>query len=314
MAHYLVRRLVAMVPLLLIVAVVAFGLIYLVPGDPAVVVAGESATPQRIEEVRADLGLDGTFIEQFGSWFSDVLHGDLGTSLFNDVPVADQIRARLPATLSLIGFGLVLALVVGIPAGVIAGLRQGTWVDRSMTTLATVGLAVPAFWLAAMLLLFFAVDRQLLPATGYVPLTDDPYQWFRHMLLPGLAIGAASAAEVARQTRSGVVAVAGEDYIRTSRSMGLSRRSIAGKHILKNAGVPIVTVVGLQVGRIIGASLVVEQMFAIPGLGQLTVSAVLNRDIPTIQGVVLVIAFIVLLANLLVDVSYIYFNPKLRDL
>ncbi|MBV1893793.1 MAG: ABC transporter permease, partial [Ilumatobacteraceae bacterium] len=207
MLHYLIRRLLGVIPLLLIVAVMAFGLIYLVPGDPAVAVAGESATPERVEQVRAELGLDGNFIEQFRSWASDLLHGDLGTSLFNDIPVWDQIEARLPATMSLVGFGLVLALLVGIPIGVIAGLRQGTWVDRLLTVFATAGIAMPAFWLATLLILFFAVDRHLLPATGYVPFSESPWEWFRHMLLPGLAIGAASAAEVARQTRSGVVSV-----------------------------------------------------------------------------------------------------------
>ncbi|MGK2886993.1 MAG: ABC transporter permease [Rhodococcus sp. (in: high G+C Gram-positive bacteria)] len=313
MFRYLIRRLLAVIPLLLIVAVMAFGLIYLVPGDPAVAGAGENATPERVEEVRAELGLDGSFIEQFGSWAADLLQGDLGTSLFSDIPVWDQIEARLPATMSLVVFGLVLAVLVGIPLGLIAGLRQGSWVDRVLTVLATAGIAIPAFWLATLLILFFAVDRHLLPATGYIPFGESPWEWFRHMLLPGLAIGAASAAEVARQTRSGVVSIVGQDYIRTSRAMGLSRRSIAGKHVLKNAGVPIVTVVGLQVGRIIGAGLVVEQMFAIPGLGQLTVAAVQSRDIPTIQGVVLVIASIVLFTNLLVDVSYAFFSPKLRS-
>jgi len=163
--RYLIRRLLAVIPLLLIVAVMAFGLIYLVPGDPAVAGAGENATPERVEEVRAELGLDGSFIEQFGSWAADLLQGDLGTSLFSDIPVWDQIEARLPATMSLVVFGLVLAVLVGIPLGLIAGLRHGSWVDRVLTVLATAGIAIPAFWLATLLILFFAVDRHLRPAT-----------------------------------------------------------------------------------------------------------------------------------------------------
>lgn len=313
MLAYIGRRLLAVVPLLFIVAVIAFGLVYLTPGDAAVAVAGESATPERIAEVRDQLGLDDPFHEQFGRWVADAARLDFGTSLFNDIPVMEQISARLWPSLALVLFGLVIALVVGIPAGVVAGLRRGSLTDRVLTTLTTAGIAMPAFWLATILLIVFAVDRQLLPATGYVEFGEDPVEWFRHLLLPGIAIGAASAADVARQTRSGVIDVASLDFVRTSRAMGLGRRSIVFRHILKNAGVPIVTVVGLQVGRILGAGVVVEQMFAIPGLGQLTVQAVQSRDIPLIQAVVVVIGVIVLVANLLVDASYAYFNPKLRE-
>lgn len=313
MLAYIGRRLLAVVPLLFIVAVIAFGLVYLTPGDAAVAVAGESATPERIAAIREQLGLDDPFHEQFGRWVAEAVRGDFGTSLFNDIPVMEQITARLWPSLALVLFGLVIALVVGIPAGVVAGLRRGSLTDRMLTTLTTAGIAMPAFWLATILLIIFAVDRQLLPATGYVELGEDPVEWFRHLLLPGIAIGAASAAEVARQTRSGVIDVASLDFVRTSRAMGLRRRSIVFRHILKNAGVPIVTVVGLQVGRILGAGVVVEQMFAIPGVGQLTVQAVQSRDIPLIQAIVVVIGVIVLVSNLLVDASYAYFNPKLRE-
>jgi peptide/nickel transport system permease protein len=310
---YIGRRLLAVVPLVFIVAVIAFGLVYLTPGDAAVAVAGESATPERVAEIRDQLGVDDPFHEQFGRWMADAVRGDFGTSLFNDIPVMEQITARLWPSLALVLFGLVIALVVGIPAGVIAGLRRGSLTDRVVTTLTTGGIAMPAFWLATILLIIFAVDRQLLPATGYVEFSEDPVEWFRHLLLPGIAIAAASAAEVARQTRSGVIDVASLDFVRTSRAMGLRRQSIVFRHILKNAGVPIITVVGLQVGRILGAGVVVEQMFAIPGLGQLTVQAVQSRDIPLIQAVVVVIGVIVLVSNLLVDASYAYFNPKLRE-
>lgn len=296
-----------------VVAVIAFGLVYLTPGDAAVAVAGESATPERIADVRDQLGLDDPFYEQFGRWVGDAVRGDFGTSLFSDIPVMEQISARLWPSLALVLFGLVVALLVGIPAGVIAGLRRGSLTDRVVTTLTTAGIAMPAFWLATILLIIFAVDRQLLPATGYVEFGEDPVEWFRHLLLPGIAIGAASAAEVARQTRSGVIDVASLDFVRTSRAMGLRRQSIVFRHILKNAGVPIVTIVGLQVGRILGAGVVVEQMFAIPGLGQLTVQAVQSRDIPQIQAIVVVVGVIVLVSNLLVDASYAYFNPKLRE-
>lgn len=312
MLLYVTRRVFAVVPLLVIVAAVAFGLVFLTPGDAAVAVAGESATPERIEEIRQELGLDEALHVQFGRWASGAVRGDFGNSLYSDIPVMEQIAARVGPSFALVVFGLAFALVLGIPAGLVAGLRRGSVVDRAVTTLTTAGIAMPAFWLATILLIVFSVDRNVLPATGYVPFFEDPAESLRHLLLPALAIGAASAAEIARQTRSGVIDVADQDFIRTSRAMGLSHWSVVFKHILKNAGIPIVTVVGLQVGRILGAGVVVEQMFAIPGLGQLTVQAVQSRDMPQVQALVVVIAGIVLVANLVVDASYAFFNPKLR--
>jgi len=301
-----------MVLLLGFVALGAFGLTYLTPGDAAVTVAGEGATPERIEEVRATLGLDRPLVEQFGSWASSALRGELGESLVNRIDVTSLIGARFGATMSLVISGLFVAVVVGVPAGLLAGSRPGTLVDRAVTALTSLGIALPAFWLASLLLIVFSIDRGWFPAIGYTALNDDPADWLRHMVLPGLAIGAASAAEVARQTRASVADVVGQDYIRTSRSLGLRPRSIFGKHVLKNAAIPIATVCGLQVGRILAAGVVVEQMFAIPGLGQLAIGAVRTRDLPTIQGIVVVTALFVLMTNLLVDLSYAWLNPRLR--
>ncbi|WP_019631444.1 ABC transporter permease [Actinomadura atramentaria] len=312
MPAHLLRRLAAAVPLLAVIAVGTFSLTFLIPGDTAATVAGEGATPQRIEEVRHRLGLDASPPVQFARWAGDALHGDFGTSTAHGVAVTHLIGERLGTTLSLVGFGLVVAVAVGVPAGLAAGLRAGRPLDRIVTAITTLGIAVPAFWLAALLIAAFAVRTRLFPATGYVPLTDDPAGWLRSMVLPGLAIGAASAADVARQTRAAVADTAGLDHVRTSRALGLTRRSIAFRHVLRNSGIPIVTVAGVQVERLLGAAVVVELMFAMPGLGQLSLDAVRAHDIPTIQGIVLVTAVLIIVANLLVDLTYGWFDPRLR--
>ncbi|MQA96937.1 MAG: ABC transporter permease subunit [Streptosporangiales bacterium] len=312
MAGYAVRRLLTAVPLLALIGFGAFMLTFMIPGDVAATIAGESATPQRIEEVRRQLGLDDSALTQFGRWAGGVLQGDLGTSMIHRIAVTQMIGERLGVTVSLVAFGLLIAVLVGVPAGLVAGLRPGRWTDRLVTVLTTLGLAVPAFWLATILIIVFAINLGMLPATGFVPITENPLRWLESMILPGLAIGAASAADVARQSRSAVAETVGRDHVRTSRAMGLRPRSVVGRHVLKNSGIPIVTVASLQVERLLGAAVVVELMFAMPGLGQLTVSAVRARDIPTIQGVVLTIAVVVILVNLLVDLSYAWFNPRLR--
>lgn len=312
MLRYAAYRFLALVPLILIVALAAFSLSFLTPGDAAATVAGEGATVEQVAEVRHELGLDRPVVNQFGDWVSNLVRGDLGRSVVNDVDVSTLVGARLGATLSLVLAGMFVAMVIGIPAGLLAGMRPRSLVDRVLTTLTTLGIAVPAFWLGTILIVTFALKRQLLPAGGYVPFLDDPVGWLRCMVLPAIAIGAASAAELARQTRSAVTEVAGLDHVRTSRSMGVRDRRVLGIHVLRNSAIEIVTVLGLQVSRLIAAAVIVEQMFAIPGLGQLTVVAVRTRDLPTVQGVVIVTAFIVLFANVLVDLSYALINPRLR--
>ncbi|GAC1386350.1 MAG: ABC transporter permease [Acidimicrobiales bacterium] len=305
------RRLLVSIPLLAVVSLLVFSLILLVPGDPAIALAGENPSPAQIAAVRQRLGLNDPFFVQFWHWLSGVLHGDLGTSLLSSQTVASSITARLPATLSLALLALVLAAVAGLLVGAIAGLRPGTWIDRVATLGASFGVAVPYFWVGMILVLVFAIDRHLLPAVGYIPLTHDPVQWFRHLILPASALALAPAAVVARQTRASLATVMSEDYVRTARAKGLAPWVIVGKHALKNAALPVITTFGLEANRLIGGTVVIEQLFALPGIGQLAFQSVFNRDFPVVQGVVLVAAAMVLLVNIIVDVSYRYFNPKI---
>lgn len=312
MGRLVVRRLLSLVPLLFVVSVLVFGLIVLLPGDRARAIAGDDATPEQVAQVRHSLGLDRPLAVQYGRWVNGVAHGDLGTSVFVNYKVADALRSRAPVTISLVGAGLLMALAVGVPLGALAGSRPGSRLDKVVTLGAAGGVALPNFWLALLLLLLFTSVLPWLPATGYVGLATSPVEWLRHLLLPALTLGAAGAAEIVFQTRASVQNVLQQDYIRTLQATGLPRRSVVGKHAVKNAMVPVVTVAGLQVSRLFGFSVIVERIFGLPGIGSLAVEAVFKRDVPVIQGVVLAVTVAVLLTNLLVDLSYGYFNPKVR--
>lgn len=307
------RRLLVSVPLLLVVSFLVFSLIVLVPGDPAVALAGPNPGPEQIAVVRESLGLNDPFLVQYWRWLAAALHGDLGVSLFTSQTVWSAITSRLPTTLSLAGFALVLAIVLGVAVGSIAGLRPGTWIDRVATTTASVGVAVPYFWVGMILVLLLSIDHSVLPAVGYVPLTTDPVEWLKHLVLPGTALALAPAAVIARQTRASVAQVMTEDYVRTAKAKGLAPLRVVGKHALKNAALPVVTVFGIEANRLIGGTVVIEQLFALPGIGQLAYQGVFSRDFPVVQGVVLVAALMVLLINIFVDVSYGYFNPRIRQ-
>lgn len=307
------RRLLVSVPLLLVVSFLVFSLIVLVPGDPAVALAGPNPGPEQIAAVRESLGLNDPFLVQYWRWLTAALHGDLGVSLFTSQTVWSAITSRLPTTLSLAGFALVLAIVLGVAVGSIAGLRPGTWIDRVATTTASVGVAVPYFWVGMILVLLLSIDHSVLPAVGYVPLTTDPVEWLKHLVLPGTALALAPAAVIARQTRASVAQVMTEDYVRTAKAKGLAPLRVVGKHALKNAALPVVTVFGIEANRLIGGTVVIEQLFALPGIGQLAYQGVFSRDFPVVQGVVLVAALMVLLINIFVDVSYGYFNPRIRQ-
>lgn len=312
MLRLVVRRLLAVIPLLVLVTFMAYGIVLLVPGDPAITIAGENATPEQVEATRERLGLNDPFVVQYGRWVGDAVQGDLGSSLFASRPVRQAIFERLPITLALTFSALLLAVVVAVPAGILAAMRKGTWLDRATTVSATLGVAMPNFWLGLVLVLVFAIYNPWLPATGYAAFSDGVWDWARHMFLPAIALGAAASAEVTRQLRSAVIDVLNQDYVRTARAKGLRGPKVVGKHVLKNAAVPVVTVLGLQVTRLLGGAVIVEQVFAIPGLGQLAVFAVFNRDIPMILGVVVVAALVAIVVNLMVDLSYGWFNPKVR--
>lgn len=306
------RRILLLIPLLLIVSIVVFGLLLIVPGDPVSVILGDRATPDQIREARANLRLDDPVYIRYLRWLGGVVRGDLGTSIFSSYPVRQAIIDRLPVTLSLVGVALVVAIGTGLPIGVIAGSRPGSLLDRFLTIGTSAGVAMPNFWLGLILVLVFALKLGWFPATGYVGITTDLGGWARHIVLPAATLAASSSAELVRQTRTAVVDVLEQDYIRTARSKGLSEARVVTGHAIKNAMVPVVTVAGLAVSRCFALSIIVEQIFDMQGVGSLAVRAVFDRDIPMIQGVVLTATVVVLLTNLLVDLSYSYFSPQTR--
>lgn len=313
MFGFVLRRIVAMLPVLLLVSILVFGLVLLIPGDPAASLAGENPSPERIAEVRTLLGLDQPIVTRYISWLGDLVQLDLGTSFRSSQTVWGAITARLPVTVSLAVTTLAFSVVVGVGAGVLAGIRPGGALDRAATVGASLGVAIPHFWLGSVLLLLFALQNRWLPTNGYVGITDSPVLWAKHLVLPSIALGAASAAEIARQTRASLASSMQQDFVRTARAKGLEPVSVIGKHALKNAAIPVVTVLGLQTSRLIGGTVVVEQVFGLPGIGQLAYQAVFTRDFPMIQGIVMVAAVIVVVVNLLVDLSYGLLNPKLRE-
>ena len=307
------RRLLAAIPLLLFVSLFVFALLDLVPGDAARNVAGETATEEEVAATRERLGLNDPFFVRYFSWLVNALHGDLGTSLYSSEGVSSIIAQRLPITASLAVVALIMAIVVGLPVGILAAVRANSLVDRAVTALAALLMSVPPFVVGLILVIVFAINMDLFPATGYSEISDAGLGgWLQHLILPGIAIAAISAAEFARQTRGALVDTLGMDHIRTVRAKGLRRPMIIGKHALKNAGIPIATVVGLQVSRVLAGAVTVEFVFAIPGFGSLAVQSVNQRDVPVILGIVMVSAVVVIVANIMVDLSYGYFNPRTR--
>jgi peptide/nickel transport system permease protein len=306
------RRVLRAIPTLVGVILVAMLLLELMPGDPARIMAGDNATPEAVEVIRQDLDLDKPVWERFGSYVWNVIQGDLGQSPGSSTPIWNRISDALPVTLSLGLVAMVIAIVIGVAAGAAAALRRGRWVDRAVTAAASVMQAVPAFVVGLALVIALAVDRSWFPASGYQPLASGVNEWLRYLFLPALALALSSAAELARQTRGALVDTLEQDYVQASRAKGMSERWVIGKHAAKNAATPVVTVAGLQVTRILGGAVVVEQIFGMHGFGSLAVNAVLTRDMVLIQGIVLVSAVGVLIVNLLVDLSYGYLNPRVR--
>lgn len=313
MLIFITKRLLAVVPVLFIVTLIAFSLIYMIPGDAAVVAAGENASQERIQQVREQMGLDQPVIVQYFTWMGNLLRGDLGTSLISGHSNATVIANAMPVTLSLALLALTWALVFGVIVGTIAGLYRGSWIDRTITALTTLGLAVPTFWIGLLLVVTFALQFKMFPATGFTPISQGFWPWLSHLILPALALGTTTAAEIARQTRAGVLDVLEHDYIRTATAKGLPSWMVIGKHTSKNAAIPVVTVFGLQAAALIGGSVIIEQVFAMPGLGSLALRSIVERDFPVIQAFVVIVTIFVLVINLLVDISYAYFNPKVRQ-
>ncbi len=312
MGAYLTRRLLATLPVLAVVALFIFSLLSLTPGDPAAVLAGDQASPADVERIRALLGLDRPFLTRFVDWCWRLLQGDLGVSIFSGVPVSTLIAQRIGPTFSLMAVTIVLAVLLAVPAGVLAAWHAGRWLDRLLMIVAVLGFSLPVFVVAYLIAWLVAVQWGWLPVQGYAPMAEGLWNWLRHLILPAIALSGVYGALIARITRSTLLDVLGEDYVRTGRAKGLGAGRLLFLHALKNAAVPIVTVIGIGVALLIGGAVVTESVFAIPGLGRLTVDSILRRDYPVIQGVVLFFSAVYLLVNLLIDVVYLLVDPRIR--
>ncbi|MBW0004812.1 MAG: ABC transporter permease [Hyphomicrobiales bacterium] len=312
MGGYVLRRILSTVPVMAVVALFVFSLLYIAPGDPAAIIAGDQATPADIERIRQSLGLERPFLVQFGDWVWRILHGDLGTSIFTSLPVTNLIAQRIEPTVSLMVVTLILSIGVAVPLGVAAAWKAGSLVDRLVMAFAVFGFSVPVFVIAYLLAYVFALELDWLPVQGYTPIARGFWPWLQNLILPSIALGAVYIALIARMTRATMLEVLQQDYIKTARAKGIGQGGILFIHALKNAAVPIVTVIGLGIAALIGGAVVTESVFVIPGLGRLTVDSILRRDYPVIQGLVLLFSFAYVLVNLCIDLIYTLLDPRIR--
>jgi peptide/nickel transport system permease protein len=312
MLGYIARRLVATIPVMAIVAVLVFSMLRLTPGDPAAIIAGAAATTQDIVDIRARLGLDRSIVAQFFIWIGHAFTGDFGESFFFKKQVSSLIADRIGPTLALATTTILLSVVIAVPLGVIAAWKQGTWIDRLVMGFSVLGFSVPVFVVGYVLIYIFAVELSWLPVQGYQPISEGFWGFLQRLILPSVTLSVIYIALIARITRTSVLEVLGEDYIRTARAKGLPDRVVLMKHALRNAAVPIVTIIGIGVALLIGGVVVTESVFSIPGLGRLTVDAVLARDYPTVQAVILLFSAVYVLLNLAVDVAYTFLDPRIR--
>ena len=312
MLNYILRRVLATIPVMAVVALFVFSVLYFAPGDPAAIIAGDQATSDDIARIRLRLGLDQPFHVQFGDWLWRLLQGDLGRSIFTNLPVAAMIAQRIEPTLSLMALTLLLAVTVAVPLGVLAAWRAGTLADRLIMLVAVLGFSVPGFVVGYALAYSFALELDWLPVQGYTPLSKGVWPWLRNLILPAVSLGLVYIALIARITRASMLEVLQQDYVRTAKAKGLGLGPILFVHALKNAAVPIVTVIGIGFALLIGGAVVTESVFAVPGVGRLIVDALLRRDFPVIQGVVLMFSFTYVLVNLAVDLIYTLIDPRIR--
>lgn len=309
---YVVRRLMLTIPILFLVSIMTFSLIHMIPGDPARVILGQEATPETYEALRKELGLDQPIVMQYLGWMGKVLQGDLGLSITDRVPVIDLIAQRLPATVELTVGTFLVALLIAFPAGILAAVRRGTWIDYTSTFTALGGMSIPSFWLALMMIIFFAVEHQWLPSSGYVPFSENPWQNMMAMILPCLATGLRESAVLMRMLRSSLLEVVNMDFVRTAKAKGLNEvRTILG-HALRNALIPVVTTSGIMIAGLLGGLVITESIFSIPGFGRLIVESVFKRDYVTVQGAILVSAVLVVVVNLFVDLLYAVIDPRIK--
>jgi peptide/nickel transport system permease protein len=310
--RYTLKRLLATIPVMGVVALFVFSLLYISPGDPAAVIAGDIATEADIAHIRAQLGLDQPYFTRFGTWLAALARGDLGTSIFTGLPVTTLIGQRLEPTAALTICTLIVAVGLAVPLGVLAAARAGGWIDRLVMGLSVLGFSVPVFVIAYGLILLFSIQLDWLPVQGYASIREGFGPFIRHMILPSIALGLVYMALIARITRASMLDVLAQDYVRTANAKGLAPSAVLMRHALKNAAVPIVTIIGIGVALLIGGVVVTETVFAIPGIGRLTVDAILRRDYPIIQGVTLLFSALYVIVNLLVDLSYSLFDPRIR--
>jgi peptide/nickel transport system permease protein len=310
--RFIIRRLLIAVPVLALVSLMSFAVIWLVPGDPASAFADAGATPEQLAQIRHRLGLDEPFYLQIIAWYGRILHGDLGQSILLNRSVSAAIIERLPVTLSLTALSLIFAAVMGIIAGILAAMHHRSWADQSIMIVALLGLSIPEFWLGLLLIFTFAVRLHWFRAGGFVPITESFSGWFLGLALPAFTLAAVQMGFIARMTRSAMLEVLSQDFIRTADSKGLPWSIVVTRHGLPNALVPILTVLGIVTGSLLGGAVVVEQVFSLPGVGRLVIGAVLSRDFPVIQGTLLFVAVIYLLVNLTVDILYAVADPRVR--
>lgn len=312
MGNYILKRVLAVIPVGLVVGLVVFLLMHLIPGDPTVYMLGPEATDAELAQLRHELGLDVDLGTQFVRWMSKLVRGDLGRSIFLKQDVVAAIVQRLEPTVVLALGSLVIAVGIGVPAGIMAATHRGSWLDNLVQLLTPLGLAMPNFWLGLNLVVLFAVTWRLLPVAGYEPLSAGVAQTLKYMILPWLTLGLSDAAIITRMTRSAMLNVLHADYLRTARAKGLPRWRVVGKHALRNAAIPVITVVGMTLASLISGAVVTESIFNIPGVGKLFVESIFRRDYPVVQGVVLFTGIVYLLVNLLIDLSYVWFDPRVR--
>lgn len=306
------RRLLSAIPVLFIVSLISFGLMRLIPGDPAAAIAGIAATPAQIEQLRRDLGLDEPLLMQLLHYYQGLLQGDFGKSLLLGKGVLAATMERLPVTIGLSLYALVLTLLIGVTSGIIAALRQNTWVDQVAMMIAMLGISIPNFFLGLLMIIFFAVQLGWLPSGGYVPFSQDPIGWLRSTTMPAISLALLQAGLLARITRSGMLEVLRQDYVRTARAKGLPERQVILKHALANALIPIVTVIGIIISLLLSGAVVTEALFSLPGMGQLLTQAVLSRDYPMVQGGLLLVTTFLVVVNVLVDILYALIDPRVR--
>ncbi len=312
MLSYLFRRLLGVLPVMLVVGIFVFSLLHLAPGDPAAIMAGDNASEANIAQIRTRLGLDRPLLEQFASWAWSTLRGDLGVSMFSNIAVTTLVQQRMGPTFSLAATTMLVAVSIAVTMGVLAAWKAGSLLDRAVMGLAVTGFSVPVFVVGYLMVYFFALQWRWLPVQGYVPLSEGFWPWLRHLIMPSFALGLAYVALIARITRASMLEVLAEDYIRTASAKGVATMPMLIGHALKNAAVPIVTVIGIGVALLISGVVITESVFNIPGIGRLVVDAIARRDYPIIQGVMILFAAVYVLINLLIDLSYCLLDPRIR--